>query len=378
MPPAPSVALVIHALNSGGAERVLAGLANHWAQAAVEVTLITLADAGSDAYPLHPAVRRVGLDLLRPSESVWQALRNNAIRIRRLRRAICDSRATRVVSFTDNMNVLTLLACRGGSWRVVIAERSDPRWQRMGRCWEWLRRRSYPRCAAAVVQTEGVAAHVRRLVCGKPVYVIPNAVWQPPPGGTPAGAELPRGPYVVAMGRLTEEKGFDRLIEAFSQVAAGHPDWQLQILGAGPLRAPLEDLARLRNVQQRVNFAGWHPDPQPILQRAALFVLASRWEGFPNALLEAMACGLPAISFDCDSGPREIIRHEVDGLLVPPGDVRALAAALDRLMGDEPLRRRLGAAARQVVQRFDGERFFARWDAAVGLEAASEATTAYR
>jgi GalNAc-alpha-(1->4)-GalNAc-alpha-(1->3)-diNAcBac-PP-undecaprenol alpha-1,4-N-acetyl-D-galactosaminyltransferase len=354
--------LVIHALNSGGAERVLATLASHWAETGRLVTLITLADVDTDRYPLHPAVRRVGLGLLKPSRSAWDALRNNWRRLRRLRKAINDSRPDLVVSFTDQMNVLTLLAGRSAPWPVLIAERNDPRRQRMSRVWELLRRWSYPGCAAAVVQTEAVAAHVRQLVRGRPVFVIANAVAAPEPDCQHANDSRPTRAYVVGMGRLEDQKGFDLLIDAFARIAADHPELDLRIVGEGPRHEALEQRGSHLGLAGRVHFLGWLDQPAAVLRGAELFVLSSRWEGFPNALLEAMACGLPAVSFACDSGPAEIVRQGVDGLLVPPEDVLALAAAIDGLLRDPEQRRRMGARAREVVERFSYDVFFARWD----------------
>ena len=356
------LALVIHALNSGGAERVLASLASHWADSGREVTLITLAEMATDRYPLDPRVTRVGLGLQKPSRSAWDALRNNWRRIRNLRKAIHESGADTVVSFTDQMNVLALLASRRARWPVVIAERNDPRRQRMSRLWERLRRWMYPRCAAAVVQTDGVAQYVRGLVGRKPVYVIANAVEAPT--AKPVSSEVPQSPrpYIVAMGRLDVQKGFDLLIEAFSRIAVERAELDLRIIGEGPQRAILEQQIADCGLEGRVQLAGWREHPESVLQAASFFVLSSRWEGFPNALLEAMACGLPAISFDCDSGPGEIIRHEVDGLLVPPEEVPALAAAIDRLWGDAEFRRRMAERARDVITRFNEAEFFRRWD----------------
>jgi GalNAc-alpha-(1->4)-GalNAc-alpha-(1->3)-diNAcBac-PP-undecaprenol alpha-1,4-N-acetyl-D-galactosaminyltransferase len=364
--------LVIHALNSGGAERVLATLASHWAETGRQVTLITLADEDTDRYPLHPAVRRVGLGLLKPSRSAWDALRNNWHRLRRLRRAIDDSRPELVVSFTDQMNVLTLLASRNAPWRVLIAERNDLRRQRMSQVWELLRRRTYPRCAAAVVQTEAVAAHVRRLVGGRPVFVIANAVAGPEPERHHEGISPPARPYVVGMGRLDDQKGFDLLIDAFVRMAAEHPDVDLRIIGEGPRREALEHRVSKHGLTARVQLLGWLDQPAAVLRGAELFVLSSRWEGFPNALLEAMACGLPAVSFACDSGPAEIVRHGVDGRLVPPEDVPALAAAIDGLLRDPEQRRRMGVRASEVVERFGRDVFFARWDEALERAMASK------
>ena len=161
---------------------------------------------------------------------------------------------------------------------------------------------------------------------------------------------------IVGLGRLADHKGFDLLLAAFQEVAADHPDWVLEIFGEGDQRPILEQYRDQHRLGDRVRLPGWTDRPAAVLSRGDIFVLPSRYEGFPNALLEAMACGLACISFDCDSGPREIIRPGVDGLLVPAGDVAALASALGQLMSDSDLRQRLGNRAREVVTRFSDPR----------------------
>jgi GalNAc-alpha-(1->4)-GalNAc-alpha-(1->3)-diNAcBac-PP-undecaprenol alpha-1,4-N-acetyl-D-galactosaminyltransferase len=354
---------VIHALHTGGAERVLARLANHWAAAGDEVTVITLDAVESDALALHPQVGRIGLEAMRLSRTRWQGLWNNLLRIWRLRRAIRRTGTRQVISFTDKMNVLTLLACVGLPVDVVIAERSHPFRQQLSPGWERLRRRMYPRCRAWVVQTAAVAESCGQLVGGKTVHVIPNAAVPPPApsaAGKTAGTPPPR--RVIAVGRLSREKGFDLLIRAFGRIAARQADWTLRILGDGEQRPVLEQLVADLQLADRVALPGWVDESASHLSQADLFVLPSRYEGFPNALLEAMAVGLPVISFACDSGPNEIIRPEVDGLLVPPEDVTALAAAMDRLMTDAAERERLGRRAVEVLTRFDEPTFFQRWE----------------
>src|SRR5262249_27989269 len=130
----------------------------------------------------------------------------------------------------------------------------------------------------------------------------------------------------------------------------------------GPQRPRLERLIRSLNVQDRVRLPGFTNWPLEVLRRADLFGLSSLSEGFPNALCEAMACGVPAVGFDCSSGVREIIRHGVDGIVVPAGDAPALAAALDRVMSSDADRQRLGARAPDVVQRFAIDHAMAQWE----------------
>ncbi len=353
------IVLVIHALHGGGAERVAATMANMWVQQGRQVTVITLGTVPSDVYEVRPEVHRIGLDWMRESRHLPQALWNNRQRMRALRQAIRQCQPDCVVSLTDQMNILTLLATRPLRLPVVVAEHSDPRCQNLGTVREWLRRRTYRRASAIVVLTESVAQHMRGLAGPAPVHVIPNGI-AAPEGAAPL-AQRAHEQLIVAMGRLSEEKGFDLLLEAFAQVARGHSPWRLEIAGAGRLREPLEQQIGRHHLADRARLVGW-VEPDRFLQRAAIFVLSSRYEGFPVALLEAMAQGLAVISFDCDSGPREILRHEQDGLLVPAGDVGQLAQAIDRVIGDQALRERLSAAAMKVAERFSPERFAADWD----------------
>ena len=318
------IVFVVHSLAAGGAQRVLATMASHWAEQGWHVSLVTLASRDEDFFALHPAIGRVALDQVADSPNLFAAIWSNWRRIRELRRAIRRLQPEIVLSFVDQTNVLALLAARGLSIPVVIAERTDPRHHPLGRIWSWLRRQVYPRATAVVVQTEGVRPVVESLAAGKPVHVIPNGIAKPAVLGQ-RGDESDRA--LVAVGRLSHEKGFDLLIMAWSEIAARHPKWRLRIYGDGPARESLERLAS-EHVSGHVEFCGATCDTDLAYREADLFALPSRYEGFPNALLEAMAHGLPSVAFDCESGPNEIVRDQVDGLLVPPGDVAALALSV--------------------------------------------------
>jgi len=353
------LALVIHSLQYGGAERVLAQLAEHWSSAGHEVSLITLSDASTDSYPLPPSVRRFGLNLIRASKYPWDPFINNGKRISALRNALSQAQPSVIISFTEKSNILTVMAGRGLGARIIIAERTDPRHHYISPVWGYLRRRTYPRADLLVAQTEAVAAYCRpTFQC--PVKVIPNLapVVSEIPGERPA-SERKR---LLAVGRLDPHKGFKQLITIFSHLATQQTDWDLRIVGEGPQRAELEKLREHYGLGDRVQLPGWNPAIENEYREADLFVLSSDYEGFPNALLEAMAHGVPAVSYDCNSGPRDIIRHGQDGILVPVGNSGELERSLSQVMTGDALRQRLGIAAREVQTRFSPERIFAAWD----------------
>lgn len=360
-----TLALVISSLAGGGAERAMAALANAWASEGTRVTLITLASRSEDKYPLRPEVARVGLGLLGDSSHVGRSLIASVRRVLALRRAIRECKPDAVISFMTTTNVLVLI---GAGWLripLIVCERSfigaQPPRGILGGLYSFL----YRRAAAVVAQTRRGGADLEIRV-KRPVHVIPNWVTReiddgvgpaPDPAGGDDGIRV-----VLGVGRLSPEKGFDLLIEAFARVSARHPSWRLQILGEGPARADLTTLVATHGLEARVSLPGFTQAPRAFMHRASLFVLSSRFEGMPNALIEAMSEGLACASFDCQTGPAELIEHGVNGWLVPAEDVGALAVALDLLMGDAGLRARLGARARTVRDLYSQKAILGLWN----------------
>ncbi len=346
------LALVISSLRAGGAERVLTTLADALVALGHSVTVITEASANHDHFRLTSHVRRVALDVEWETTTWSRKLVANTRRLRRLRKEILAAKAQRVIAFGETTNLRTLLACSMTRIPVIVSERTDPRQYRIPRAWSWLRRRLYPRAAAVVVQTESVAQWAHTFVARQRVHVIPNPARALLPEAERPEV-LPAAKTLMAVGRLVGEKGFPLLIEAFSRSGLPSRGWHLAILGEGPDRGGLEAQVRDLGLQHCVSLPGLVASPEAWLQHAELFVLSSLTEGFPNALLEAMACGVASIAFDCPSGPAEIIRHESTGVLLPVGDVAALAAALRDLAGDPRRRKRLALAAQaDVAARF--------------------------
>jgi GalNAc-alpha-(1->4)-GalNAc-alpha-(1->3)-diNAcBac-PP-undecaprenol alpha-1,4-N-acetyl-D-galactosaminyltransferase len=376
------ITLVIAKLSGGGAERVAANMANYWAAKGWGVSVLTTGCGGEPpGYDLHPRVghlplgqERFGCPPTDPqsfaplagllavcSPPEREGLLQESRRIMRLRGALLSTEPDVVISYIDRTNINVLAATRGTGLPVIVNEQCDVGNNFIGPGWDLLRRRLYRESNFVVVLTEESLDYFSpdASLRGR---IIPNPL-------TPSVFSEPRvmpgrkkGRTLMAMGRLAREKGFDLLLHVFSLVAKKHPDWTLEILGEGTDRPYLESCAAELGLGEQVRLPGFTRRPFQALRRADLFVLSSLCEGFPNALLEAMACGVAVVSFDCPSGPRHIIRDGVDGVLVPPRNGRAMAAALDRLMGDEQERRRLAARATEVAERFSMEKVMGMWE----------------
>lgn len=354
------VTLVTSSLDVGGASRVMTILANAWAAAGQQVTIIALDWVREPFFPLEPRVDVRHLDLLGTSTGPVAAVLKNLRRVVALRRSIRSSEPDVVVSFGDRTNVRCLLATIRQPWPVVVADRTAEQ-PMSGLAWRWLRRRTYRRADGFVLQTEAMTREVHGKLRDR-VTVIPNPVpdlSDEPPGPRGAADGIHR---VVGLGRLVPQKGFDTLIDAFAIVAARDPDAILEIWGAGPEEVGLRGRIRSLQLEGRVVLAGQTERPDEVLRSATVYVLSSRMEGFPNVLLEAMALGRPVVAVDCRFGPAEIVRHGVDGYLVPPGDTPALAEAIMAVLASPTLRTSLGARAIEVRTRFALEGIVERWD----------------
>ncbi|HLS41981.1 MAG TPA: glycosyltransferase family 4 protein [Paenalcaligenes sp.] len=353
----------VGSMNAGGAERVAATLVNAWVQRGDEVVLVpTHLGSRSSFYPID---ERVTQRWLHTQLSRWPLPRmvRKCLAIRRL---IRDERPDVVVSFLTNVNVVVLMSSWGLKTPIVVSERTNPAYsQSAGKVLRWLRRKTYGRAARVALQTEAsvndfavLEPHLRKVaVLPNP---LPDAVLQVE---RRVSVEHEQPARVVALGRLVPAKGFSQLISAFAEVAMNRPNWHLHIYGDGPLRDELARKAELVGLKDRIHLEGRTEQPWEALSQAQIFVLSSAYEGFPNALLEAMALGLACISVDCPSGPAEMTRQGQDGKLIPLNDGPAMQAALAELMDDPRLRGVMGQrAANSVRSRYALTSILAQWD----------------
>lgn len=334
----PRVLLVSDQLETaGGVERFVCTLAAHLSTQRIDVAVASVATPRARIrYPLPEAVRVLHGDAPPPAgDGAWAILRRQWRTGRVLARLIAAERPDAVVLNGLTTACSVLLASRRFASRTVCCDhnhfgaRSAP-WQRLR---AWL----YPQVAALVSLTRADAPRFAALNPRTEVIANASSLHADAPAA-------PAGETVLAVGRCVAQKGFDRLLQAWPAVRAQRPGARLVIVGDGPLRAALQAQARDGGMADSVTWRDPAPGIESAYREAAVFVLPSRYEGMPLALLEAQALGVPAVAFDCPTGPAEIVTPET-GVVVPDGDVAALAAALARLLADPALRARMGRAA---------------------------------
>jgi len=330
----------------------MADMANYWAAEGLRITLATWSGPQiGDFYRLDRRIHRVHLDV-----ACGGTIRGNVKRVLKLRGLIAATRPDAVLSFLTRSNVPTILAGVSLPYRIVVSERVQPGLEtglQLG--WRLLRRLVYGRANAIVSQTRATADWIQKN-WQQSALVIPNALRPlPPPSGR-------REPLILAAGRLVPQKGFDLLLQAFARVAADFPDWRIAIAGEGPERQGLARLHDKLGLAGRVDLLGHVQDIEAWMDRASLVVQPSRFEGFPNVVLESMGMGAAVISADCPAGPSELIVDGVNGRLVPVENVDALARVMAELMSQPLLRERLGHEALRVREHFGQAPIMAQWN----------------
>jgi glycosyltransferase involved in cell wall biosynthesis len=358
-----NIFLLISAMEDGGAERVAATLVSAWADRGDTVTLVaTYSGRGTCNFPLSPKVNLVYLADL--ANKKGNRVQTYFARIMALRALIRDRQPDVLVSFLTNVNNMTILASRGLGVPVILSEQTNPLADGRSELMRLACRLLYPYADAVTLLTGGVVTQFTQMVPRvRNLAVVPNPLpaelltQERPPADASGRKRL------IAVGRLHTVKQFDLLVTAFSTLAPHFPDWDLWIWGEGPERASLDAQVVELGMGERVFLPGRTLTPWVEMARAQVFVLSSRLEGLPMAMMEAMALGLPCVSFDCPSGPRELTQGGEDGVLVPPGDAGTLAEALSRVLADEPLREELGKrAALSIQKRYSLQKVLRLWD----------------
>ena len=361
------ILILLIKLGYGGAERVTLNLATKWRDAGADVVIAVLSSEKHDSYIIPHGVRVESLNIPGHPNSILSILRNNIIPIIKIRRLLRQERPDIAIGAVKVSIIGLALASTGDEIAIghEHGNQIDDFSGRTGWIWNLIRRYSYARLDAVVALTQQSVAWLQENTCACKVVAIPNWVSLPLPDNepriepkdiVPAGKRL-----LLTAGRLHKQKRFDRLLDAFEQVAHEHSDWHLVILGEGDLRKDLESQVTRLGLTQQVSLPGFAGNVADWYRIADAFVLTSDFEGFGMVLVEAMAHACPVISVDCPVGPSDIIRNNESGLLVPHGDFDALVAGLDRMLSDDTLRARFASKAVEVLETYSPTRVNAKW-----------------
>lgn len=343
-------------LGGGGAERVITLMANYWAEAGHEVYLMTLAKRSTPcAYPLHEKVNRVSAQ--DNAKGRWALLK-----LFDFRRNLAQLSPDVVISFQDETNILTRIVTIKLNCPLIIAERNHPEYLPLSWYYKIARRILYPLCDCLVVQTRSIHDWFSARGYSLPMKIIPNPILDVDDRVSLANEIQIGNNAIVTVGRLTKAKGHDRLIDIFKKVVQKRPEWKLYIAGEGPCRFKLEQRIAEYGIKGNLVLLGQVENPIAILKQAKIFVFTSYWEGFPNALCEAMAAGLAVVSFDCPSGPADIIEHEKNGMLIPKDDEDRFETALIALIEDCDMREGLGREAIKIKEKLSIGRIMEMWE----------------
>lgn len=355
------LALIISSLNPGGAERVISTLANHWAEIGHKISLITFAPpTAKPFYPLNPNIHLVQLNQSQTEPSRFKCLKNSLKRIWCLRKTIKDLCPDRILSFVEVTNITTLLATWSLKIPVVIGERTHPGHYKIPKLYQKLRKLSYPWAKKVVTQTQSAAEYFQNLPT---LTVIPNFISKP----TKTKSTVDKVEKIISVGRLCPFKGFDTLLHSLPILLNHHPHLTLTIYGEGAERGNLEALIQSLNLEGKVFLPGAVQNIQEKLLEADLFIFPSRFEGFPNALCEALATGLPTIASNC-SGNVGIVQDGVNGRLFSVGNVDQLTTTSLELIHDLPQRQRLSKNAKKLPQTFSPDRIYKLWDTIMEID----------
>lgn len=357
-----TIAFYIGSLAKGGAERVMVNLAEYFYSQGYRVFLVTKLKE-QDEYPCTEGITRIIADLTKQEER--GRIRNFYNRISKLKKVWKEIKPDLIVSFIRKNNLMALASAHSLKIPVYVSVRSDPARELKGKLMKYLSFFMFHGAAGIILQTTQAKDFFPKALQKKAV-ILPNslnpmfisAILQ-----EEQNIEMSRRiKEIVQVGRIDSNKNQRMLITVFDKIAEAYPDWKVRLYGDGEDRQKLEEYADTLSCRKQIFFMGQQTDIQEKIKNASVFVLTSRAEGMPNALMEAMTLGLAVIATDCPcGGPRDLIHDHENGILIPVDDEGALKKALTDLMNDEEYRIKLGKEAKKIVTVLHPDRVNREW-----------------
>jgi len=354
------ICLLIPSLVAGGAERVMTRMANHWAENSYEIHIITLDYPGSSPfYDLSPKIKLIQLGVPRQQKFFFKPF-FMVRQIVSVLQTVNKIQPDALIAFLDITIFISLVIKPFISAKVIVSERNNPYLNETNPVIKHINHFLYRIADQLILQTERISASFPPRLQSK-ITVIPNPV--PKPEVEKFAYSEKKAEYtIISVGRLKKQKGYDFLIKVFASLGTQAKMWSLVIVGEGEERGKLEQLCKDEQVEERVKFLGKQYKPEKILKEADVYILSSRFEGFPNSLCEAMSIGLPCIATRCLYGPEEIIEHGVNGLLIDVNSQKELRSAMNKLIDSAQLRQQLGEEAKKISGRLSLPNIMRQWE----------------
>lgn len=338
---------------TGGAQRVVLTLSNFWL--AENRVIIAVLNETEYLFNINPQIGIIFRKYIPIGIPKLKGVINLISSIRFLRKVYQTNNPDIVISFLDTTNITAIIANIGIGKRLIISERLNPLYSEIEFFWKFLRKKVYKYADSIVLQTTDIQDVLKSMGVKLPksVQVIPNPVKKT------IHNSIPKRKQILAVGRLHRQKGFDLLLKAYS---LANINWMLFICGDGPEKDTLHMITKELNLEKKVSFLGDVKDVEGYYAVSEIFVLSSRYEGMPNALLEAMSYSCACISFDCPSGPRDIIVNNENGVIIEAENVNQLAKSIKTLTEEDELRHKLSTNAARVNKDFAIEKIVDMWE----------------
>lgn len=352
-----NIVIFTMSLNRGGAERVITNLCNEYLSKKHQVTIVTCIRA-LPQYSLDRRVRHICIDRL-PEEKDQNKIMRFIRRRKSLRRLLNSLSIDIMLNILPEPSFLALSLKNKYSFPMIVSVRSDPVMEYGFLPYYLMMRLWYPRADGFIMQTKEAKNYFPQSIRRK-AAVIPNPINMEAVRESFAGE---RKKEIVAVGRLTEEKNYPLLIQVYQKISSKFPEYKLLIYGEGELRQELEALIEKLGLKNKAFLAGRKEDIFERIYKSSLFVMTSDHEGMPNALMEAMALGLPVISTNCPcGGPGFLIQNQKNGLLVEPGNKQELEKAMEELLSDQAYAKKLGEQAGRIAKMLSPEKIYQKWE----------------
>ncbi len=350
------IAFVISSMSAGGAERVVSILCNHLVNR-FDIHIIMMCQKPL-FYNLHQDITLLYCSKEpSPSKNFFEALKSNYALSKAIIGFIKEHRIDLCIGFMTPNNILATIAAKRCRIPVIISERNNPYLDTntLNVFWKTLRRLLYPMANALVVQTEPIKMFYINFIQSEKLVTIPNPI---NPDFTPSNTTVKEN-IVLNVASLTNQKGQDTLIRAFAKTKLS--GWKLHIIGEGKNREKLQQLIEKLKMEKHISLLGRYSDVATFYNKSKIFAFSSLYEGFPNALQEAMFFGLACVSTDCATGPAEMIEEGKSGFLVPVGNEVAITERLNLLMENDLLRTSMGQEAQKVMKAYEIDEILGKW-----------------